>query len=134
MESNATTNGDTVQDIFGDEEIQVVLTIKLARINEASIRIREHLATTSQPPLEQNSLALRYFATQHARDQMELNQQSPSTQPIVNSVLSTRLAAKWRMSNKLSEGDWIAALERRPHNADIPMNIPANNMEDEDHQ
>ncbi|KAF4027552.1 hypothetical protein GN244_ATG20825, partial [Phytophthora infestans] len=23
---------------------------------------------------------------------------------------------------------------RRPHNADIPMNIPANNMEDEDHQ
>lgn len=83
-----------------------------ARINEASIRIREHLAATSQPPLEQNSLALRYFATQHARDQMELNQQSPSTQPIVNSVLSTRLAAKWRMSNKLSEGDWIAALER----------------------
>ncbi|KAG3076353.1 hypothetical protein PI124_g18061 [Phytophthora idaei] len=29
MESNATTSGDTVRDIFGDEEIKVVLTIKL---------------------------------------------------------------------------------------------------------
>ncbi|KAG3013046.1 hypothetical protein PC121_g14904 [Phytophthora cactorum] len=179
MESNATTSGDTVRDIFGDEEIKVVLTIKLgeplndvravhkqphslslrstvgyavllakvdaivsaqegiswpekdmyrkpgtntkqrefvklsaesfdtqvvqawrnpqrrkvaladfslllfahavkihnsirrataARINEASVRIREHLAATDEPPLAPNSLALRYFATQHARE------------------------------------------------------------------
>ncbi|KAF1774818.1 hypothetical protein GQ600_2406 [Phytophthora cactorum] len=38
------------------------------RINEASVRIREHLAATDQPPLAPNSLALRYFATQHARE------------------------------------------------------------------
>ncbi|KAF4137039.1 hypothetical protein GN958_ATG13760 [Phytophthora infestans] len=276
MESNATTNGDTVQDIFGDEEIQVVLTIKLgeplndvravhkqphslslrsaeghavllakvnailsaqeaiswpekdmylkpgtnmkqrefvklsaesfdtqvvqawrnsqrrkvaltdfrllvfvyavkiqnsirrsttARINEASIRIREHLAATSQPPLEQNSLALRYFATQHARE-------PDGTQPTVpehatyrqlsavdearREMAHEQQAERRRLDRRFrtvkimindSEVNIAVSLDdlrgilglpscdlRRPHNADIPMNIPANNMKDEDHQ
>ncbi|KAF1778280.1 hypothetical protein GQ600_12907 [Phytophthora cactorum] len=147
--SNATTSGDTVRDIFGDEEIkrefvklsaesfdtQVVQAwrnpqrrkvaladfslllfahaVKIhnsirrataARINEASVRIREHLAATDEPPLHQIVWRCGTSLRSMRVSRMELSQQFLNMQRIVNCALLTKLAARWRKSNKRSKG------------------------------
>jgi hypothetical protein len=136
-----------------------------ARISEATTRIQEHFVDTQQSELPPESLALRYFATQHAREpdgttpsvpdhatyrqltqvdearrQMAIEQQSEQRR------LDRRFRCVRVMLNdtevkievSLDDLREILGLPecdlRRPHNSDIPLNMPSQNMEDEDHQ
>ncbi|ETO59040.1 hypothetical protein F444_22582, partial [Phytophthora nicotianae P1976] len=145
--------------------IQTSIRRATVRINEATARINDHLAATDQPPLEANSLALRYFATQHARE-------PDGTQPTVpdhatyrqlcrvdearrevaheQQTEQRRLDRRFRtvrilinecevsISVSLDDLRDILGLPdcdlRRPHNTDIPVNLPSQNVEDEEHQ
>ncbi|KAG3135056.1 hypothetical protein PI126_g18418 [Phytophthora idaei] len=136
-----------------------------ARINEASVRIREHIAATDQPPLAPNSLALRYFATQHAREpdgteptvpEHATYRQLCSVDEAHREMAQEQQAEQRRLDRRfrtvrimINDGEvniavslddlrdilgWPDCDLRHPHNTDAPMNWPANNMEDEDHQ